>query len=242
MVMASAFTTEQKPEVIDTFSYTLVKIPDDATLEIFRARDEFGEDHYGKAVMARAPQWKDKTGAILITNAGMYLPNGDLLGYCLSEGVYLSRRYVGKFKHAIVQDSRKGKIYMAEVPNYDAICNYNYTVLQLPAIMWNGKYVWKWTKKKTAFVCIIETMAGNMYFVYSSRPRDVGLALGMFQDKFNMKIKNALYLEGGPETTLLTDDVYKYGCYEEDFYPYTVCGDFLPLPNVLAIRQVQPID
>ena len=211
-------------------SVTIVPFGKDSRIEVHRDRYTFGEDEYGYTIGAHALKWKDKLGADIIANAGMFLPGGNMVGYCLSGGAYQSRRFT-RYKSALVKDE-KG-IHIIRVTDRHAELDKKQFALQLPAVILDGKFAWQGSHKRFACLLVVET-PDSMYFYYSRLGRDMKAIVTTLRKKIPDVI-NASYLEGGPETSLLTDTVQCIGCYEEGFYEGYDCMAFLEIPNVIAV-------
>ena len=79
----------------------------------------------------------------------------------------------------------------------------------------------------------------NVYFIFSRSPYTHNQMIH-FMKGFDLNLKNAIYMEGGPQTSLFIDsDIYrieKLGSYVSRTYPTDKNSEFWKLPNVIGIR------
>ena len=78
-----------------------------------------------------------------------------------------------------------------------------------------------------------------LYFIFSRSPYTHNQMIA-FMGEFPEKIHSAIYLEGGPETSLYIDlgdhCIEKIGSYVSQTYAHDRNADFWELPNVIGIR------
>lgn len=195
-----------------------------------------------------ANEWAEQHGMNIVINAGMY----DLSRKLLSKGFLQNGKH---FNNA------------ALYPNYNAMIAFNpadsldakFTVFDLKCTDWNavksdyscyaqglrmidcdGKAL-EWNKKKQSCSMLVTAIdkAGNIYFVFSRSPYThnemIGFMLGMPE-----KLTHAIYMEGGPQTSLYVNigetKIEKIGSYVSETYPNDLNDHFWKLPNVIGLK------
>lgn len=78
----------------------------------------------------------------------------------------------------------------------------------------------------------------NLYFVFCRSPYSHNQMIAFMQE---LKLKNAIYLEGGPETSLYirgkNEVIERVGSYVSDSYAHDENVVFWKLPNVIGIQR-----
>jgi hypothetical protein len=80
---------------------------------------------------------------------------------------------------------------------------------------------------------------GNIYYIFSRSPYTHNQMIG-FIKQFPFELTNAIYLEGGPETSLYIcvgdRTIERVGSYVSGTYPNDDNHEFWALPNVIGLR------
>lgn len=103
----------------------------------------------------------------------------------------------------------------------------------------NGKPM-EWNKRKhqsCSQLIVAEDKEGMIYFIFTRSPYTHNYMIGYMAE---MGLRNAVYMEGGPQTSLFIDiedyRIEKLGSYVSNTYPTDANGEFWPLPNVIGVR------
>jgi hypothetical protein len=198
-------------------------------------------------------QWADSFRLNIVINAGMY----DLAKQLSSKG------YLQNYKH-----KNNPKIH----PNYNSIIAFNpkdshlpkFTVLDLQCETFenikskynclaqglrmldcNGEKI-GWNKRKQSCSMLLTACdeEENIYFIFTRSPYTHNEMIH-FLKKLPFKLINAIYLEGGPQTSLYVDVnkangenfcIQKVGSYVSETYPTDKNDYFWKLPNVIGLK------
>lgn len=195
-----------------------------------------------------ADLWADSFGMNVVINAGMY----DLAHKLLSKGFLQNGKH---FNNA--------SLY----PNYNAMIAFNpkdstdskFTVFDLKCTEWNsvksdyscyaqglrmidceGKAL-EWNKKKQSCSMLVTALGkdGNIYFIFCRSPYSHNEMIG-FMLGFPFGLTHAIYMEGGPQTSLYVNigetKIEKIGSYVSETYANDLNDHFWKLPNVIGIK------
>ncbi|MCO5261040.1 MAG: phosphodiester glycosidase family protein [Crocinitomicaceae bacterium] len=79
----------------------------------------------------------------------------------------------------------------------------------------------------------------QIYFVFTRSPYSHNEMI-QFMAKLDRPLRNAIYMEGGPQTSLFVDTkndrIEKLGSYVSRTYPVDTNTEFWRLPNVIGIK------
>jgi hypothetical protein len=98
-----------------------------------------------------------------------------------------------------------------------------------------------WDKKKQSCSMLIaaKDTKGNVYFIFTRSPY-THTEMIQFMLKYPEKLTNAIYMEGGPETSLYIHvgetTIEKVGSYVSNTYPTDNNKTYWPLPNVIGLK------
>lgn len=96
---------------------------------------------------------------------------------------------------------------------------------------WNKRY------QSCSQLIVAEDKKGMIYFIFTRSPYTQNT---MIDFMVGMGLRNAVYMEGGPQTSLFVDiDDYrieKVGSYVSNTYPTDSNHEYWPLPNVIGVR------
>jgi hypothetical protein len=195
-----------------------------------------------------AVEWADNFGMNVIINAGMY----DLTKKLINKG------YMQNYKHlnnpdfnpsygAVIAFNPNEK----KIPNFkiiDVNCDrwdsikpyYNSYSQGMRMLDCNGNPL-TWNKKNQSCSMLLASCdeEGNLYYVFSRSPYTHNEMI-RFLLSMPFKMVNAIYLEGGPETSLYIDigntQIKKIGSYISNSYPNDDNDHFWKLPNVIGLK------
>jgi hypothetical protein len=199
-------------------------------------------------VRRTAKEWADTFDLNLVINAGMYE---------LSNGL-INRGYMQNKTHWNNPELREGYNSMIALSPVDSATP-SITIIDLKCSSW-GKLKTKhtafaqgmrmidcngtplsWNKKNQSCSMLIAAMdaKGALYFIFSRSPYTHNDMIS-FLLSFPFGLRNAIYLEGGPETSLylkVGDTVIeKIGSYVSQTYPNDDNLEFWKLPNVIGLK------
>ena len=232
----------KKSEINDSRISILKINPKNFELEMYATTSE--EDHKSKS----ASEWAEKYDLNVVVNAGMY----DLAKKLLSKGYLKAGEHVNN-----------PNLY----PNYNAMIAFNpkdslkrkFTVLDLKCENWENvkddyhcyaqglrmidcnSQPLTWNKKNQSCSMLVTAVdaIGNIYFIFSRSPYTHNEMIEFILD-FPFKLNNAIYMEGGPQTSLYIHfgdrKIEKIGSYVSETYPNDLNDHFWALPNVIGFR------
>ena len=240
-------TDAPKVSVVNDSKITILKIdPFKVHFEMHLATQE-------DSVPRPVDIWADTLDLNIVFNAGMY----DLSKPLTSRG-YLSN--YEHFNQKTVHSTFNSMLAMNPIDSlakpcaiYDLTCTpfgtikpkYHTFAQGLRMIDCKGERMY-WNKRVQSCSMLVaaEDLQGNLYLIFTRSPYTHNDFIGFLQ-KFPFKLVNAIYLEGGPETSLHVDIpgtcVQKVGSYVSNGYEHDRNDRFWALPNIIGIR-VDPLD
>lgn len=197
--------------------------------------------------------WADSLGYDIVINAGMY----DLSKPLTSRGYLQNFDHINQkavhpnFGSMIVMNPKDSTDKPFAI--YDLVCTpfpgfknkYHSFAQGLRMLDCNGKPM-SWNKRiiSCSMLVAAEDKEGNLYLIFTRSPYTHNEFIGFLQ-KFPFKLINAIYMEGGPETSLHVDTpdacVQHVGSYVSKTYEKDTNDHFWPLPNIIGIH-VEPLD
>ncbi len=231
--------------IVGDSKLTIIKInPNKFDFELLTATQ------YGK-ISRPVNEWADSFNLNVVINAGMYE---------LSNGL-INRGYMKSYDHhnnATFNPNYNSMIAL----NPKDTTDHRFTILDLKCDTWeqvksdyhcysqgmrmidcNGEAL-SWNKRNQSCSMLIaaKDAQGNIYYIFSRSPYTHNQMIGFMMD-FPFELTNAIYLEGGPETSLyvkIGDTVIeRIGSYVSQTYPRDDNDHFWPLPNVIGLRVKQ---
>lgn len=105
----------------------------------------------------------------------------------------------------------------------------------------NGKPMsWNKNPQWCSQLIVAKDNGGNIYFIFTRSPYSHNEMID-FMIHFEEPLLNAIYMEGGPQTSLFVDTkndrIEKLGSYVSKTYPTDKNSEFWALPNVIGIRK-----
>jgi hypothetical protein len=192
--------------------------------------------------------WADSFNLNIVVNAGMYE---------LSNGL-INRGFMKNYDHmnnATVNPSYNSMIALNPVDTtenafaiLDLQCNpwnnvkndYHCYAQGMRMIDCNGQAL-GWNKRKQSCSMLVAAIdaENNIYYVFSRSPYTHNEMIGFMLD-FPFELSNAIYIEGGPETSIYIKVgdriIEKIGSYVSETYPNDDNDHFWELPNVIGMR------
>lgn len=203
-------------------------------------------EHGNRSLPADA--WADTLGMNIVINAGMYDLAHKLLskGY-LKNGTHLNNASLYPGYNAMIAFSpvdstdRKFTIFDLKCTDWNKVkSDYSCYAQGLRMIDCNGKAL-EWNKKKQSCSMLVTALGqdGNIYFIFTRSPYTHNEMIG-FMLGFPFGLTHAIYMEGGPQTSLYVNigetKIEKIGSYVSETYPNDKNDQFRKLPNVIGIK------
>ena len=196
-----------------------------------------------------ASAWAREHKLLVAVNAGMFLRDGlTSVGYMRNFG-HVNNPRLNKKYNAIMAFNRMGGAPGVQVPEVQVIdrrCQdfgslrreYNTLIQSIRMIDCRRRNVWSKQPRRWSMVITAMDGAGRVLFVFTRSPYSVhdfiNILLGLPLD-----IRNAMYLEGGPEATLYLSaggvSFEKVGSYETDFNEDDKNKKAWRIPNVVGV-------
>lgn len=229
--------------VVNDSKLTILRInPSKVNFELYCAT---GLDKKARTVK----EWADTFDLDIVFNAGMY----DLANKLVSRGYLKSGKHVNQgtihptFNSMLAfhpVDSVKGLSYdiidLECTPWQTAKSTYQSYAQGLRMLDCDGNPMnWKKRKQSCSMLVAAKDQEGNLFLVFTRSPYLHNDMIRMLK-LFPMKLINAIYMEGGPETSLFVNvgetQIEKVGSYVSQTYENDANDHFWKLPNVIGIR------
>lgn len=198
-----------------------------------------------------AAQWADSFKLNIVFNAGMYdMANGLVhRGYMKNGKHFNNPKFTPDYNSMIAFNPKdkadaKFEIYDLTCDNWKTVkTKYHCYAQGMRMIDCNGE-VMEWSKKKQSCSMLVaaKDQYGYIWLVFSRSPYSHTQMI-TFLKTFKDDLRNVIYLEGGPETSMYIDFkdhcIERIGSYVSDTYPTDSNPDFWELPNVIGIKVKQ---
>lgn len=193
--------------------------------------------------------WADTMNLDIVFNAGMY----DMAKPLISRGLLRNNGHVNQSQLAPEwntmfalnpRDTSKKDISLVDLQYtpFDLIKNeYNSFAQGLRMIDGKGNPMdWKKRVQSCSMLVCAQDKAGYFYIFFTRSPYVHNTMIHFLDAYFPTELVNAIYMEGGPETSLYAHIgdfcLQKVGSYVSNTYPTDSNDEFWPLPNVIGIR------
>jgi hypothetical protein len=193
-----------------------------------------------------AEEWGVENNMQIVFNAGMY----DISKPLISRGQLIKKKHVNQSKlkndynSMIVlnpKDSLNSSIDIIDL-EFQKIQKYRYRSFAqgLRMIDSKGKAMnWKKKKQSCSMLVCAEDNLGNFYLFFTRSPYLHNTMIDILK-QFPEPLSNAIYMEGGPETSLYVRigefELNKVGSYVSETYENDNNTEFWKLPNVIGIQ------
>lgn len=193
-------------------------------------------------------QWADSMDLNLVFNAGMYELSQQLLsrGY-MKSGQHINNPIVNPSYNSMIAfnpiDTTQPPFNIIDLkchPWESVRTKYNCYAQGMRMIDCDGNAL-SWNKKKQSCSMLVAATdpKGMFYLIFSRSPYTHTEMIGFIQG-FPFTLRNAIYIEGGPETSLYIRKgntvIEKVGSYVSQTYPNDDNVQFWKLPNVIGLR------
>ncbi len=195
-----------------------------------------------------ADVWADSFDLDIVINAGMY----DLSRKMFSKGLLKGENHTNNaalhpnYKSMIAFNPKdtilpKCKVLDLDCNPYEKIKNdYSCYAQGLRMLDCDGKPIgWNKRKQSCSMLITANDEHGFLYFIYCRSPYSHNEMIA-FMQKFPFKLVNAIYMEGGPQTSIYLKigdtKIEKIGSYVSETYPNDKNDYFWKLPNVIGLK------
>jgi hypothetical protein len=230
----------------------------DSKITLFRVNPDYFDfrllmatEHYNKPLNVK--DWADSFDLNIVFNAGMY----DLSKKLYSKGFLKGEKHINQekihpnYKTMIAFNpkdtlDKKFTISDLECDSFNQIKNkYSCLAQGLRMLDCNSKPI-AWNKRKQYCSQLISTIDefGNVYLIFVRSPYLHNEMIQFMQD-MKLNLYNAIYLEGGPQTSLYVNiqkdgkeifHLEKIGSYVSETYATDKNDYFWKLPNVIGLK------
>jgi hypothetical protein len=232
-------------------SYPFDILCGDSSVGLVRIHRDSARLHLFSAVLSggqsmTAEEWADKEEVQLVFNAGMYIP-GTLhsKGQMKVRGSWNQSKSLSSFGGIFFLDGEAGNAFDIKdkscreskggVGAYSSHfeCMRILDCLGMP-LSWEKK------KQRCSMLVAAEDSMGNLVLAFCRSPMSQS-EMARFLSRLPIGLKTALYLEGGPETSLFInlpgrEPEHWIGTYVSDTWEKTDNQEFRKLPNVVGIK------
>jgi hypothetical protein len=224
----------------------------DTCLRVLRADPEHFDVELGAAADAplTGPEWAERTGAVGVINASMYLPDGRSTGLLVDGDRALTPTVNDQFGAFFAAGPRTGGGAMPAATMWGDGCpgstlaelrrDYRLIVQNYRLLDCEGKPIaWKDEKVYSAAAVGLDR-DGNVLFIHSRAPYRMASFTQLLVDPaLGLELVAAMYVEGGPEATLAVRTAARtavfVGSYETQFVENDANEAPWDLPNVLLL-------
>ncbi|HXH18749.1 MAG TPA: phosphodiester glycosidase family protein, partial [Chitinophagales bacterium] len=207
--------------------------------ELFSAKET-------KEIQKPADEWAKSKKLTAVINAGMYQADGYTNTGYMKNYDFINNPALNSKYNAVVAFNRKNdsvpefQIIDLKCQNWDELKAQYHTLIQgIRMIDCNQKNVWSYQEQRWSIAAIGTDKSGNVLFLHASYPYRVHDFINMLL-KSSLDIKNAMYLEGGPEASFYLNHLIKIeqvGSYETGFREDDDNYHFWAIPNVIGITK-----
>jgi hypothetical protein len=234
----------QKSAVGDS-TFTLVRIdPKRQTLKLLMASAEGG----GKRT---APQWAKEFSLSAVVNAGMFKGEGEQLqaAYLMKSALHTNNARVARQNAILALDpidpsSPAAQIIDRTCQDFPALsARYRTLVQGIRMQDCRGGNAWKADQRRWSMVVAATDRVGRVLFCFTRSPYTVHDFIDLLL-ALPLDLNRMMYLEGGPETSLVIDagktHLELHGSFETDFFESDLNLNFWPIPNVIGVVKRPP--
>jgi hypothetical protein len=196
-------------------------------------------------------KWMSEHKLVAAINAGMFEPDGSTVGYSRIGKNALKSHRKHKYQAYFVAGLSKRKARLPAATILDAECDkrarkkesrYRIVLQSIRMISCKGENLWKKSQRIWSMAALAVDKGGNVLFIHSRSPWDVHDFIEILK-KMPLGVTRAMYLEGGPETSLgiAAGGVNKLilGRNETDFNENDRYWHAWALPNVIGVERIE---
>ena len=191
--------------------------------------------------LGRAPQtarqWVEERGLVAATNAGMFRANRLPVGFAKAEGRVVQPA-MGADRSVFVFGADSARLLDTSCDTFDASAHEN-ALQSIRMVSCQGRTVWSQQPRMWSTVCVAQDGDGKILFLHARSPLSVHDFIGAVL-ALPLGIARAMYMEGGPEATLVARGaggqvIERFGSYETDFNENDNNDRAWVLPNILGV-------
>ncbi len=191
-----------------------------------------------------APQWAKNKNLIAVINAGMFAGDGETnMGY-MKHYDFVNNARLNKDNAILAFNPKKSdlppfQIIDLKCQNWEHLkSQYNSYSQSIRMVDCYQNNRWAQQPKKWSISVMGTDKIGNALFIFCRSPYTVHDFID-FLLKSDLNLKNAMYLEGGPEASFYLNHkgfrVEKFGSYETGFNENDENPTFWQIPNIIAV-------
>ncbi len=193
-----------------------------------------------------ARQWATEFGQTAVINAGMFREDGFTnVGY-MKCGDHLNNPHFNADNTMIAAEPTDPKLPNFQIIDREAqdwktlITKYRYVTQGIRMVDSHGKNRWAEQPRMWSMAVMGMDKSGKALMIFCRSPFTVHAMIDMLLG-LEIDLKNAMYLEGGPEASLYVKTTARefegYGSYETGFYESDKNDRAWTLPNVIGISR-----
>lgn len=192
--------------------------------------------------------WAEKFNLNVVINAGMYNLDNPLSseGFLKNNEAYTNNSEFRKgYNMAIAFNPYNEKLTPFDIFDLKST-DFNYVKKNYASISQglrmidnNGKPLsWNKNPMRCSQLIVAKDNQGFIYFIFTRSPYSHNEMIN-FMVNYEIPLKNAIYMEGGPQTSLFVNTenyrIEKLGSYVSRTYPTDENNEHAPLPNIIGL-------
>lgn len=192
------------------------------------------------------PRWVRDEGLAGGINAGMFLPDGRSVGFLMQGDEVRSDRHPSRFRGYLGFDPRRPSAAPFRLGGHGCGGGLEWmraryrSVLQVREVLVDcAGEAGTWRTRRYSMAGIGSDTGGNVVLVHVRTPYRMHVLAEMIAE-LELGIRGLVYLEGGPEASLVVDAegqrVLRMGSWEDGFNPNDDNRAFWGLPNVIGFE------
>ncbi|MBU1701766.1 MAG: phosphodiester glycosidase family protein [Candidatus Eisenbacteria bacterium] len=201
----------------------------------------------GQGKRFTAKEWCRKENLVAATNTSMYQEDCRTSVSYMRSPVHTNNSYISKDKAILAFDRRDSAL--PKVCIIDRDCDdfhymkelYGTLIQSIRMISCQGNNVWEKQQKKWSAAIIGIDKNGRVLFIHVRKPFPMHDLINILME-LPLDLKNAMYVEGGPESQLFVQagdiECEFMGSYETGFLESDANFSAWPIPNVVGIRRI----
>jgi uncharacterized protein YigE (DUF2233 family) len=209
--------------------------------------DLFGSAVDGKP-RARADAWVERHALAAAINAGMFDTDMSTpVGFARAHGKALNPSWKKDYQAVFVSQPDDPKLPAADIVDLacdagakERIAKYQVALQSMRMVDCAGKNLWGPSKREWSAALLALDADGNVLFIHVRSPYTMHQLVDDLVAS-PLKIKKAMYLEGGPEASLVLDvtghRVDRFGSFETGFNENDDNKAHWEIPNVLGVKK-----
>jgi hypothetical protein len=191
-----------------------------------------------------AREWAEREKLVAAINASMFQTDRKTSVALMTTSGHVNNRRVSKDNAVLAFDPVSSDVPRAQI--IDRACQdfgvlrkqYNSLVQNIRMISCQGKNVWAKQDRKWSIAAVAMDEEGRVLFVHSRSPHSVHDFINELLE-FPLDVKNAMYVEGGPEAQLYVKsgdfEGEWLGSFETGFFETDDNTGAWPIPNVIGV-------